>query len=140
MIALRKLGQIKGNICLNDWGSLVLPREVFWCKNALVSPGQIRFTHEEMNIKIFISISAVRRHFINFILYSFMRGARRGTMRIVYTSFSSPHKIQMCINRSLYKQFHVHEGKKNCTLKGFRINSMWKKIFAWKRHIVNKLR
>ena len=61
----------------------------FLCKNALVSPGQIRFTHEEMNMKIFISISAVRRHFINFILYSFMRGARRGTMRFVYASFSS---------------------------------------------------
>ena len=49
---------MKGNICLNDQGSSVLPREVFQCENSLVSVlvvislGQIRFTHEEMNIPI----------------------------------------------------------------------------------------
>ena len=61
-IAYRKLGQIEGNICLNVQGSSVLPREVFQCKNSLVSVlvvislEQIRFTQ--------YFISAVRRHFI----------------------------------------------------------------------------
>ena len=90
-IAYRKLGQIEGNICLNVQGSSVLPREVFQCKNSLVSVlvvislGQIRFTQytwrNEYTIQIlfhicckttFYSVDIFARHYAHclFILLS----------------------------------------------------------------------
>ena len=105
-IAYRKLGQIEGNICLNVQGSSVLPREVFQCKNSLVSVfvvislGKIRFTQytwrNEYTIQIlfhicckttFYSVDIFARHYAHclFILLSHKYALRSiATNKLLY--------------------------------------------------------